>query len=52
MSDKQKAALTKHMTRVGKDMTITEKRSHRMKMMGQMRKGKSVASAHKLISEQ
>jgi hypothetical protein len=47
MSDKQKADLKKHMDKVGKDMSASEKKSHRMKMMGRMRKGESVSKAHK-----
>jgi hypothetical protein len=49
MSDKQKADLKKHMDKVGKDMSASEKKSHRMKMMGRMRKGESVSKAHKSI---
>ena len=51
MSDKQKADLNKHMDKVGKDMTVSEKKSHRMKMMGRMRKGMTVGKAHKDISK-
>jgi hypothetical protein len=51
MSDKQKADLKKHMEKVGKDMTASEKKSHRMKMMSRMRKGMSVAKAHKDIKK-
>ena len=51
MTDKQKADLSKHMNKVGKDMTASEKKSHRMKMMGRMRKGQSVGKAHKDISK-
>ena len=47
MTDKQKADLTKHMEKVGKSMSATEKKSHRMKMMSRMRKGMSVKEAHK-----
>jgi hypothetical protein len=47
MTDKQKADLKKHMDKL--DMSVSEKRSHRMKMMQQMRKGKSVKAAHKAI---
>lgn len=50
MTDKQKDQLNKHMAKVGKDMTVSEKKSHRMKMMGRMRKGMSVNKAHKDIS--
>jgi hypothetical protein len=51
MTDKQKSDLNKHMEKVGKNMTASEKKSHRMKMMGRMRKGMSVAKAHKDISK-
>jgi len=50
MTDKQKQQLNKHMEKVGKDMSVSERKSHRMKMMGRMRKGMSVAKAHKEIS--
>jgi hypothetical protein len=49
MTDKQKADLNKHMDKVGKDMTLSERKSHRMKMMSRMRRGDSVAKAHKDI---
>tara|TARA_R110000822_G_scaffold30_2_gene272 strand:+ start:511 stop:774 length:264 start_codon:yes stop_codon:yes gene_type:complete len=49
MTDKQKADLTKHMEKVSKDMTVSERKSHRMKMMGRMRKGESVQKAHKAL---
>ena len=49
MSDKQKADLKKHMDKVGKDMSPSEKKSHRMKMMSRMRRGSSVSKAHKDI---
>jgi len=49
MSDAQKKALTKHMDKVGKDRSASEKRSHRFKMMSRRRKGISVAKAHKDI---
>ena len=45
MSDKQKADLTKHMTKTG--LTGREAKSHRMSMMSRMRKGMSVGAAHK-----
>ena len=51
MTDKQKKDLSKHMEKVGKDMTASEKKSHRMKMMSRMRKGQSVGKAHKDISK-
>jgi hypothetical protein len=47
MSDKQKADLTKHMKKTG--LTGREAKSHRMSMMGRMRKGMSVGDAHKDI---
>ena len=49
MTDKQKQDLNKHMAKVGKDMSVSERKSHRMKMMGRMRKGMTVAKAHKDI---
>ena len=49
MSDSQKEQLKKHMDKVGKNMSASEKKSHRMKMMGRMRKGMSVSKAHKDI---
>ncbi len=47
LSDKQKSDLKKHMDKL--EMTSTEKKSHRMKMMAQMRKGHSVKKAHNAI---
>ena len=47
LSDKQKADLKKHMDKL--DMSASEKKSHRMKMMTRMRKGMSVSKAHKDI---
>ena len=47
LSDKQKADLKKHMDKL--DMSASEKKSHRMKMMAQMRKGHSVKKAHNAI---
>jgi len=47
MTDKQKADLKKHMDKSG--LTGSEAKSHRMKMMGRMRKGMSVGKAHKDI---
>jgi hypothetical protein len=46
-SDAQKKALNKHLDDAG--MTGKERTSHRMKMMARMRKGMSVAAAHKDI---
>ena len=50
MTDKQKGDLNKHMEKQKKaGMTGTELKSHRMKMMGRMRKGMTVGKAHKDI---
>jgi len=51
MSDKQKADLKKHMTQHKdmKDMSPSQLKSHRMKMMSRMRRGDSVSKAHKAI---
>ena len=51
MTDKQKADLKKHMDNHKdlKDLTPSQMKSHRMKMMQMMRKGKSVKAAHKAI---
>jgi|DEB0MinimDraft_10_1074344.scaffolds.fasta_scaffold283544_1 uncharacterized Zn-binding protein involved in type VI secretion len=51
MTDKQKLDLKRHMDKLKKDggMSLTEQRSHRMKMMSRMRKGDSVKKAHKDI---
>jgi hypothetical protein len=52
MTDKQKADLNKHMAKMEKQgMSKSEMKSHRMKMMGRMRKGMSVAKAHKDITK-
>ena len=54
LTDKQKQDLTKHMDKMKKGgMTLTEQRSHRMKMMSQLRKDPkmSVNKAHKAISK-
>jgi len=54
MTDKQKADLNKHMEKLKKGgMTLTEQRSHRMKMMGQLRKDpkNTVTKAHKALSK-
>ena len=50
LTDKQKADLNKHMEKVGKDMSVSERKSHRMKMMAKMKNGDSVAKAHKALS--
>ncbi|NVM38648.1 MAG: hypothetical protein HWN81_23880 [Candidatus Lokiarchaeota archaeon] len=50
MTDKQKADLKKHMDKAVKGgMSASEAKSHRMKMMGRMRRGDSVKKAHKDI---
>jgi len=47
MTDKQKADLNKHMEKMKKGgMSASEMKSHRMKMMGRMRKGMTVKKAH------
>lgn len=52
MTDKQKSQLNKHMEKQKKaGMSASEMKSHRMKMMGRMRKGMSIAKAHKDISK-
>ncbi len=53
MTDKQKADLKKHMAKHKdlKDMTASQLKSHRMKMMVRMRKGMSIAQAHKDIKK-
>lgn len=50
MSDKQKADLKKHMDQL-KDLSPSQLKSHRMKMMSRMRKGMSVSQAHKDIGK-
>jgi hypothetical protein len=49
LSDKQKSDLKKHMDKHKDDMSASEAKSHRMKMMVRMRKGMSIKSAHKDI---
>ena len=50
MTDTQKKQLSKHMEKQKKaGMSGTELKSHRMKMMGRMRKGDSINKAHKDI---
>ncbi len=53
MTDKQKTDLAKHMKQHKdlKDLSSSELKSHRMKMMVRMRKGMSVAAAHKDIKK-
>ena len=51
MTDKQKADLKKHMAshKDMKDMSPSQLKSHRMKMMSRMRRGMSISKAHKDI---
>tara|TARA_R100001591_G_scaffold75434_1_gene83266 strand:+ start:1184 stop:1429 length:246 start_codon:yes stop_codon:yes gene_type:complete len=51
MTDKQKADLKRHMEKHKdlQDMTPSQLKSHRMKMMVRMRKGMSIQKAHKDI---
>jgi hypothetical protein len=50
MTDKQKSDLNKHMKKMEKSgMSASDMKSHRMKMMGRMRKGMTVNKAHKDI---
>lgn len=50
LTDKQKGDLKKHMVKMQKGgMSASEMKSHRMKMMSRVRKGMSIASAHKDI---
>ncbi len=50
LTDTQKKQLTKHMEKQKKaGMSASEMKSHRMKMMGRMRKGMSVNKSHKDI---
>ena len=53
MSDKQKSDLKKHMEQHKdlKDMSPSQLKSHRMKMMTRMRKGMTIAQAHKDIKK-
>jgi outer membrane biosynthesis protein TonB len=48
LTDKQKEDLRKHMEKSG--LSGSEAKSHRMKMMSRMRRGMSVAAAHKDIT--
>ena len=48
LSDKQREDLKKHMEKSG--LSGSEAKSHRMKMMSRMRRGMSVAAAHKDIT--
>ena len=51
ITDKQKTDLKKHMVKMEKGgMTKSEMKSHRMKMMGKMRKGMTINKAHKAIT--
>ena len=47
LTDKQREDLKKHMEKSG--LSGSEAKSHRMKMMSRMRRGMSVAAAHKDI---
>lgn len=51
MTDKQKLDLKNHMDKHKdlKDLDISQRKSHRMKMMSKMRQGKSLKEAHKEI---
>jgi hypothetical protein len=49
LSDKQKADLKKHMDKLD-GLTPSQKKSHRMKMMSNMRKGMSISKSHKMIT--
>tara|TARA_R110001632_G_scaffold193904_1_gene314870 strand:- start:106 stop:342 length:237 start_codon:yes stop_codon:yes gene_type:complete len=51
LSDKQKADLKKHMDNM--EMTVSEKRSHRMKLMGKMKQDPRITAkkAHNMISK-
>ena len=52
MSDQQKAQLKKHMDKHKKaGMSVSEMKSHRMKMMARMRKGMTVQKAHNDIKK-
>lgn len=50
LTDKQKLDLKKHMDKVGKNMSASERKSHRMKMMAKLRQDKSIKVAHKEIT--
>lgn len=49
LTDKQKQQLKTHMDKHKDKMTPSQMKSHRMKMMVRMRKGMSIAKAHKDI---
>ena len=54
LTDKQKADLNRHMDKMKKGgMSLTEQRSHRMKLMSQLRKDEkmSVTKAHKNLTK-
>tara|TARA_R100000773_G_scaffold15665_2_gene14265 strand:+ start:1716 stop:1940 length:225 start_codon:yes stop_codon:yes gene_type:complete len=53
LTDKQKTALKRHMEQHKdlKDMSPSQLKSHRMKMMSRMRKGMSISQAHKDIGK-
>ncbi len=53
MTDKQKADLKKHMEKHKdlKDMSPSQLKSHRMRMMAKMRKGMTISQAHAEIKK-
>ncbi len=53
LTDKQKADLKKHMMKHKdlKDLSPAQMKSHRAKMMSRMKKGMSIAKAHKDIMD-
>ncbi len=53
LTDKQKADLKKHMDKHKdlKDMSVSQLRSHRIRMVTQMRKGLSLKKSHEEIMQ-
>jgi len=53
LTDKQKADLKKHMVKHKdlKDMSVSQLRSHRIRMVTQMRKGLSLKKSHEEIMQ-
>jgi len=53
LTDKQKADLKKHMQKHKdlKDMSVSQLRSHRIRMVTQMRKGLSLKKSHEEIMQ-
>jgi hypothetical protein len=49
LTDKQKSDLKKHMEKHKDELSPSEFKSHRMKMMSRMRKGMSIKKAHEDI---